>query len=615
MKHPEPETSALYEGEREVFKRLEKLEASPTQLKSARRRSYQNGSDIVRELVAAGQLCETEYFRQVAADLNLDFVEKVDPATLVLPQGHKTETMLNAGAVRCMAQNREGFVLSAPSQPNVSLMSRTLSRTPSLRGSFKITSRAQLEEALISRLSSGQIRETVDEMPLWLPEFSAKNVLTAKQGFVLGVALSALVMAFAMAFEFAMLFLHLAASLLFAGCVILRLRAASQIVPVTDKPLKDAEGPFPIYTVMVALYKEARVVPQLCSHLNKLNWPASRLELFFVCEEHDLETISAIETAKPNVGCRIITVPNYGPQTKPRALSYALSMARGEFVVIYDAEDRPHPDQLKEAYCRFQREPMRTACLQSPLVITNGAKSLIARMFAFEYAALFGGLLPYLARRSGFMPLGGTSNHFRRSVLMEAKAWDPYNVTEDADLGTRLVRLGYRTGMLSLPTLEDAPVRLAQWLPQRTRWFKGWIQTWFVHMRHPALLHRQLGFFNMIRFQVMTLGLFLSAIVYPFMIVEMSWQLSAIMTGGGYGLTSFAALIFAIDFANVALGHLGFYLLGLRARPGAGMLGNLMVLLSLPAYWTLMAVAALRAVWQLFRTPHYWEKTEHFPSD
>ena len=247
-------------------------------------------------------------------------------------------------------------------------------------------------------------------------------------------------------------------------------------------------------------------MPQLCAQLRKLNWPASRLEIIFVCEEGDTETVSALGSAAKPAGSKIILVPAFGPQTKPRALSFALPAASGEFVVIYDAEDRPHPDQLMEAYARFQRESMLTACLQSPLVITNGRKGFLPRMFAFEYAALFGGLLPYLAAKARILPLGGTSNHFRRAILVEAAAWDPYNVTEDADLGTRLCRLGYNVGMLTLPTLEDAPKRLAQWLPQRTRWFKGWMQTWLVHMRAPARFTAETGFSNMLHFQIADIG-------------------------------------------------------------------------------------------------------------
>jgi cellulose synthase/poly-beta-1,6-N-acetylglucosamine synthase-like glycosyltransferase len=406
---------------------------------------------------------------------------------------------------------------------------------------------------------------------------------------------------------------HLAASLLFGACVLLRVRAASHAKRLKPAIRPTVPGPYPVYSVLVALHREREVVPQLCAHLRKLRWPASRLEVIFVCEESDADTLAALRSAIMPACSKIIIVPAFGPQTKPRALTFALPSASGEFVVIYDAEDRPHPEQLMEAYARFQREPMSTACLQSPLVITNGAKGFLPRMFAFEYAALFGGLLPYLASKARLIPLGGTSNHFRRSILIEASAWDPYNVTEDADLGTRLCRLGYGISMLTLPTLEDAPTRLSQWLPQRTRWFKGWMQTWLVHMRDPGRFLAETGAGNTVRFQILTLGMVFSALVYPFMLIEVIWLSMQFASGGGQEMPAHKALLFAIDFANVALGHFGFLMLGAKSHHNNSVRRTILVALGLPFYWTLLSAAAWRAAWQLGFKPHFWEKTDHSP--
>src|SRR5262249_40834782 len=155
-------------------------------------------------------------------------------------------------------------------------------------------------------------------------------------------------------------------------------------------------------------------------------------------------------------------------------LNYALAGARGEFVVIYDAEDRPHPDQLRAACSQFAASPDDVVCLQAPLVISNGGASWVSAAVSLEYSALFFVLLPMLARRRMPVPLGGTSNHFRVAELRASGGWDPYNVTEDADLGMRLHRLGYRCGVIDCPTYEDAPATFRVWLNQRTRWFKGW---------------------------------------------------------------------------------------------------------------------------------------------
>ena len=183
-------------------------------------------------------------------------------------------------------------------------------------------------------------------------------------------------------------------------------------------------------------------------------------------------------------------VPDLHPRTKPKALNYALPLARGEYLVIYDAEDRPERDQLRKAIAAFQEGLPNLACLQAKLDLYNAGDNWLTRQFTIEYDALFDGLLPALDRLQLPIPLGGTSNHFRVSALKWLMAWDPFNVTEDADLGTRLARSRYRCRVLDSTTFEEAPPRLSSWFPQRTRWIKGYMQTWFVHMRQPARLWR-----------------------------------------------------------------------------------------------------------------------------
>ena len=186
---------------------------------------------------------------------------------------------------------------------------------------------------------------------------------------------------------------------------------------------------------------------------------------------------AATRVLRGRLGYEIVVVPQGGPRTKPKALSFALPLARGEFVTVYDAEDRPHPGQLREAHATFATAGPELACVQASLVIDNASAGWLPLMFAVEYAALFDGLLPTLAAHAMPLPLGGTSNHFRRAALEAVGGWDPFNVTEDADLGLRFARFGYRALTMPLATHEDAPVTFRAWLNQRTRWFKGWMQT------------------------------------------------------------------------------------------------------------------------------------------
>jgi cellulose synthase/poly-beta-1,6-N-acetylglucosamine synthase-like glycosyltransferase len=599
----------------ETLALLLRLGVSAADIENCRWLSKKNGSTLSRELIAGNLLDEERYYREVASNLSIGFAEVIDPNSLVVLPGHTLSTLRKAGVIKALAPGGESFLICAPDDDQLTALVKSLRRSPTLRDTIKLTTPILLDQALIERQAVDSLRQAVFGLRNKTPAFSASQVATGVQGLVGGV-LIALLPLFAWLYpSLSLLLCHVISSIGFAGCVHIRIRAATRFSPAQKgEGLEPPNGPYPIYTVMVALYRETTVVPQLVSHLMALNWPASRLEIMIVCESSDEPTIELLRRTVDPSRIQIIVAPKLGPQTKPRALSFALQAARGEFVVIYDAEDRPHPDQLMEAYERFQREPLRTACLQAPLVITNPSDGFLARMFALEYAALFGGLLPYLASTSGFLPLGGTSNHFRRSILRDVGAWDCYNVTEDADLGTRLRRLGFTCGMITKPTFEDAPVRLKQWLPQRVRWFKGWLQTWLVHMRQPGRLWHEFGTIDFFRFQLLTMGMFLSALVYPSMILVVLWDIWAITTGSIEVMSPLQMTLFVIDICNVILGHLVFSALGEKVERARGVRPSALLALRLPIYWTLLSIAAAGAFWELARRPFHWNKTEHFPT-
>jgi len=269
-------------------------------------------------------------------------------------------------------------------------------------------------------------------------------VLSGNQGFYAGLWFAALVSALIVMPVETLLVLHILLSLIYFASLGLRFAAFTRQQfagpgPAALQPPKDG---LPCYTVMVALYREAAVAEQPIASLVRLDWPPSLLDIKLVCEADDQETIAALKALKPARYFEIVEVPLAAPRTKPKALTYALAAARGEFLAVYDAEDRPHPQQLREAHARFRASPPELACLQAPLIITNARDSWISALFSLEYSGLFRGLLPMLARREMPLPLGGTSNHFRTDALRKAGGWDPFNVTEDADLGFRLDRLG-----------------------------------------------------------------------------------------------------------------------------------------------------------------------------
>ena len=273
------------------------------------------------------------------------------------------------------------------------------------------------------------------------------------------------------------------------------LRVSSALIgrdPPTDAA-RVSDDRLPIYTIICALYREAPVVEDLVAYIRALDYPREKLDVKFVIEPDDDETSDALAGLDLGHPFEIITAPEVGPRTKPKALNVALPFARGSFTVIFDAEDRPEPNQLRQVFDAFMAGGDRLACVQARLTIDNTADGWLARMFTAEYAGQFDAFLPGLAALGLPIPLGGSSNHFRTSVLRQLGGWDPYNVTEDADLGIRLCRFGYRTAVVASSTYEEAPAYIRPWLKQRTRWFKGWMQTWLVHMRRPRQLLRDLG--------------------------------------------------------------------------------------------------------------------------
>jgi cellulose synthase/poly-beta-1,6-N-acetylglucosamine synthase-like glycosyltransferase len=362
-----------------------------------------------------------------------------------------------------------------------------------------------------------------------------------------------------------------------------------------------SEG-LPIYSIILPLRREAKVIDQLLSAIERLDYPAAKLDVIVVVEEDEPETRAAVTTRKHSVPLIVIPAPPTGPRTKPKALNIALEFARGEFTVVYDAEDRPDPHQLRRAIEGFRASGNDLACLQARLCIDTNTNWL-ARYFAAEYAGQFDIFLPKLAAFGLPLPLGGSSNHFRTATLREVNKWDAYNVTEDADLGMRLARYGYRCGVIDSTTYEEAPTKVYDWLRQRSRWLKGWMQTWLVHMRNPFNLFRQLGFSGFLTFQLVIGGNALVALVHPLFLIVLVWNWAGSSPAGHFQPTH--ALV-AAGFGYLVSASLGF--LGLWQR---GMLNRAPVLLLTPLYWVLLSAAAWWAALEIVFAPSWWNKTEH----
>ena len=380
-------------------------------------------------------------------------------------------------------------------------------------------------------------------------------------------------------------------------------------VKVTDEEvLALSDRDLPTYTVLIPMYKEPEVLPIITSAVRNFDYPLSKLDIKLILEDDDEETIQAAKDLGLEGIFEIIRVPDSLPKTKPKACNYGLSFARGELVTIYDAEDRPEPDQLKKAVLAFRKAPDNTAVIQARLNYFNSDENWLTRMFTLEYSLWFDFYLPALEALKIPIPLGGTSNHFKMHILKEVDAWDPYNVTEDADLGVRYTQLSYRVGIVNSTTYEEANSHIGNWIRQRSRWIKGYMQTYLVHMRHPIELYKSLGFSAFWGFQFFIGGAVLSALIAPFLYLMYFFWL--------YTQTHaldplFPSFILYISLFNLLLGNGLLIYLSMLSVFKRHLFKLIPWALTIPLYWILMSVAAYRAVWQLIHDPFYWEKTDH----
>jgi cellulose synthase/poly-beta-1,6-N-acetylglucosamine synthase-like glycosyltransferase len=381
---------------------------------------------------------------------------------------------------------------------------------------------------------------------------------------------------------------------------------ADHAIAIAAREIPEEE--LPVYTVLVPMYREAAMLPMLAHALRNLDYPLGKLDIKLVLEADDHETVALARTFGLEGVFEMIRVPPSRPKTKPKACNYALGFARGEYLVIYDAEDRPEPDQLRKVVAAFARAPANTACLQCRLNYYNAADNWLTRMFTLDYSLWFDQVLPGLERLNFPIPLGGTSNHFKTDVLRELRAWDPFNVTEDADLGIRLTQKGYRVGIVDSTTFEEASHDAGTWIRQRSRWIKGYLQTLLVHTRRPLHLIRTTGLLGFLSFVFFVGGTALSGLLNP--IFWMLYAVWLIALWNGFD-PMFPQVLLFVSLINLLAGNGAFIYLSMLAPIHRGWLNLIPYSLTVFGYWILLSIAAYRALWQLLRNPFHWDKTQH----
>lgn len=366
----------------------------------------------------------------------------------------------------------------------------------------------------------------------------------------------------------------------------------------------------PMYTILCPLYKEAHVLPQFVQAIKELDWPKKKLDVILLLEADDIETIAAAKKMRLPSFITVQVVPDSLPKTKPKACNYGLNFAKGKFLVIYDAEDKPEPLQLKKVFIAFQKLPETVKCIQAKLNFYNPHQNLLTRFFTAEYSLWFDVVLTGLQTLSTSLPLGGTSNHFRTAELKELQGWDPFNVTEDADLGIRLFKRGATTAIIDSITLEEANSSWHNWLRQRSRWIKGYMQTYLVHMRHPVDFFREYGV-HALMFQLIMGGKISFMLINPFMwLLTLSYFLLYAWLGPAiealYPTVVFYMAVTSLLFGNFLF--LFYYMIGAAKREHWTIIKWTFLI---PVYWLMVSISAGMALYQLIVKPHYWEKTVH----
>jgi cellulose synthase/poly-beta-1,6-N-acetylglucosamine synthase-like glycosyltransferase len=447
------------------------------------------------------------------------------------------------------------------------------------------------------------------------PDASARVAFVRWQKVVAGVLLLVVIAGLVFATRFSIQALCLACTFTYLVTMIDRTVIfrrgldGKAIVRISDEEaLALTDDELPHYTVLVPAYNEPEVVGRLLAAMSALVYPPEKLEVQLLLEADDEVTIEAARREANDPRIRTILVPPADPRTKPKACNYGLEFAVGEIVTIYDAEDKPEPLQLRRVVAAFRKLSSDVACVQAKLSFHNSRQNLLTAWFTAEYGLWFGYLLPGLMDSRSPIPLGGTSNHLRRDVLDQVGAWDPFNVTEDADLGMRIASGGYRTAVLDSVTIEEANSDMINWVRQRSRWYKGYLQTYLVHMRHPLRLFKQLGFRSFARFNLLMAGTPIVALLNMFFwFITLLWILGqpSEISLAFPAVTYYAALL-CIVAGNAATLYMN--VVGARATGDSHLLW---ACLTVPLYWVMMGIASTKGCWQLITKPSYWEKTFH----
>jgi len=548
---------------------LDKNLITETALNKALKIQKESGNLIGEILISEGMIRAIDFYKALADEIGLEFgsdnLEKYKEfIDLELINNFELETYIINQFLPLKKENNK-LKIMVTRQNNKEVKKIIRRKFAEVEVEELLITNRDLRMILENIYKDEMVKEAVEGLFYRHPEESASRVFTKSQIIFFILLIAASIYSFIYYPRASINFFLYFFNLLFMGSILFKfvlsiigaLQEREEFITKEELESLD-EKELPIYSILVPVYREPKVIGTLIQNLKKLDYPGAKLDILFLFEEDDLETINKAKEAHPPDNWNFIYIPESHPQTKPKACNYGLKEARGEFLTIYDAEDMPEPDQLKKAYIAFQKSDDKVICFQSALNYFNRKDNLLTKLFTLEYSYWFDYMLPGLDALKLPIPLGGTSNHFRIEKLRELGGWDPFNVTEDADLGIRANARGYKVGILNSTTYEEANNKVKNWINQRSRWQKGYLQTFLVHNRQPLKFIQSVGLRGWFTLQIFIGGSVLTHLVAPFFwLLFLFWLLSGMAFAAEYHV----GLLLYISFWNLLFGNfLGIYL-------------------------------------------------------
>jgi len=565
------------------------------------------GSKVGKVLMGEGKIRAFQFYRALAEQLGMEFVDlNEEPCDEVLIETDERENYLRFHAVPWKKDDKTIIIATSDMTPEMEYWAESKYGNVD----YIITSSFDIFRTVQEFFAKEDDEEAREKLWKESPEKSAKYLFSTSLGRNIILASISLFIA-ALFSNIILKTIFIVFNIFYLStllCKILFFFTGALAEKYNKKKKADVEildeRALPVYTLLVPLYKEKRTtISGLVDAIRRLDYPKSHLDVKLIIEEDDNKTLFNIKEIEPESYFEVIKVPYSEPRTKPKACNYALKFARGDYVAIYDAEDRPDPQQLRKVLARFQASDENVVCVQSRLNYYNRNENVLTKMFSLEYSSWFNFMLPGLEYMKMPIPLGGTSNHFNKNKLEELGAWDPYNVTEDADLGIRLAQSGYKTSMIDSTTLEESPVSLGGWIKQRSRWIKGYMQTYIVHSRNTPKIIEHFGISGFLGFLF-----FVGAPSLVFLTIPVILFLAVFSLYHGISYPDWFMQIAMINLFGGILIHAMIAMIVIARDKWWNLSLYAFVF---PFYWILHSIASFKALWQLIAKPHYWEKTEH----